>query len=34
MRYELFMEAENDEFLILDEPTNYIKPISDIDSKK
>jgi len=34
MRYELLMEAENDEFLILDEPTNYIKPISDIDSKK
>jgi hypothetical protein len=34
MRYELFMKAENDELLMLDESTNYMEPISDIDSKK
>jgi ABC-type lipopolysaccharide export system ATPase subunit len=28
------MEAENNELPILDEPINYIEPISDIDSKK
>jgi ATPase subunit of ABC transporter with duplicated ATPase domains len=34
MRYELLIEAENDELLILNEPTNYMELISDIDSKK
>lgn len=33
MRYEL-LESWNDELLILDEPINYMKPISDIDSRK
>jgi ATPase subunit of ABC transporter with duplicated ATPase domains len=28
------MKAKNNELPILDEPTNYIEPISDIDSKK
>jgi hypothetical protein len=34
MRYEFLIEAENDELLILNESTNYMEPISDIDSKK
>ena len=34
MRYEILMEAENNELSILDKPTNYIESISDIDSKK
>jgi len=34
MRCELFMKVENDELLMFDESTDYMKPISDIDSKK
>jgi hypothetical protein len=34
MRYELFMKAENDKFLILDEFTNYMELIFAIKSKK
>jgi len=28
------MDAENDKLLMINEPTNYIESISDIDSKK
>jgi ATPase subunit of ABC transporter with duplicated ATPase domains len=28
------MEAKNNELLILDEPTNYMKEVSNINSKK
>jgi hypothetical protein len=28
------VEADDDEFLIFDEPINYIEAISNIDSKK
>jgi ATPase subunit of ABC transporter with duplicated ATPase domains len=34
MRYGLLIKSKNDELLIFDEPTNYLKSIYDIDSKK
>ena len=34
MRYGLLMKSKNDELFIFDEPTNYMKSIYDIDSKK
>ena len=34
MRYEFFKEAKNDELFILNEPTNYMKTISNIDFMK
>ena len=34
MRYGLLMETKNDKFLILNEPTNYRKEISNFDYEK
>jgi hypothetical protein len=34
MRYGFFIEAKNDELLIFNMPTNYMKAISNIDSIK
>jgi hypothetical protein len=34
LRYQLLMDAENDKLLMINESTNYIEAISDINSKK
>ena len=34
MRYGLLMETKNEKFLILNEPTNYRKEISNFDYEK
>jgi len=34
MRYGILIEDKNNELTILDEPTNYIKAISNIDDEK